>query len=54
MGWRFGGLKIAPKIEYLENSQVLAEAPKGREKAAIQCLAQNLNELISRAFRRDH
>jgi hypothetical protein len=43
MGWLFGVLQKVPKIEYLENSQVIAEVSKSREKARTQCPTENIN-----------
>jgi hypothetical protein len=52
MGWRFDVLKRVAKIEYLENSQVLAEVSKCREKARTQCPTENINRGIFRTLRR--
>jgi hypothetical protein len=52
MGWLFGVLQKVPKIEYLENSQVIAEVSKSREKARTQCPTENINRGIFRTLRR--
>jgi hypothetical protein len=54
MSWRFDFLKREPKIEHLENGQVLAEVSKSREKARIQYPAENINRGICRTSSRDH
>jgi len=47
MSWSFDVLKGLAKIEYLENSHVLGEMPKSREKARIQCPVENINRGVS-------
>jgi hypothetical protein len=44
MSWSFDIVVSSPKSEYLENSQVLVEVRRRREKAVVQCPAACFNQ----------